>query len=36
MVTANTQARAFYDRLGFHEIGVADPGPLTFLGRSTG
>jgi ribosomal protein S18 acetylase RimI-like enzyme len=36
MVTANTQARAFYDRLGFHEISVADPGPLTFLGRSTG
>ena len=35
MVTANTAARAFYDRLGFHEIPVADPGPLTYLGRST-
>ncbi|WP_443068563.1 GNAT family N-acetyltransferase [Streptomyces sp. NBC_01267] len=36
MVTANTPARAFYDRLGFHEIPVADPGPLTYLGRATG
>ncbi|WP_406369191.1 GNAT family N-acetyltransferase [Streptomyces sp. NBC_00647] len=35
MVTANTSARAFYDRLGFHEIPVEDPGPLTYLGRST-
>ena len=35
MVTANTAARAFYDRLGFHEIPVADPGPLTYLGHST-
>ncbi|GAA4141216.1 GNAT family N-acetyltransferase [Actinomadura keratinilytica] len=35
MVTANTAARAFYDRLGFHEIPIADPGPLTYLGRST-
>ncbi|WP_344857779.1 GNAT family N-acetyltransferase [Planomonospora alba] len=35
MVTANTAARAFYDRLGFHEIAVADPGPLTYLGRRT-
>ncbi|GGS82837.1 acetyltransferase [Planobispora rosea] len=35
MVTANTAARAFYDRLGFHEIPVADPGPLTYLGRGT-
>ncbi|RJL20850.1 GNAT family N-acetyltransferase [Bailinhaonella thermotolerans] len=35
MVTANTGARAFYDRLGFHEIPVPDPGPLTYLGRST-
>ncbi|PRX03315.1 UNVERIFIED_ORG: acetyltransferase (GNAT) family protein [Actinomadura viridilutea] len=35
MVTANTPARAFYDRLGFHEIPVPDPGPLTYLGRST-
>ncbi|MEU6035158.1 GNAT family N-acetyltransferase [Actinomadura sp. NPDC047616] len=36
MVTANTAARAFYDRLGFHEIPIADPGPLTYLGRGTG
>lgn len=35
MVTANTPARAFYDRLGFHEIAVPDPGPVTYLGRST-
>ncbi|MBB5961244.1 GNAT family N-acetyltransferase [Planomonospora venezuelensis] len=35
MVTANAPARAFYDRLGFHEIPVPDPGPLTYLGRST-
>ncbi|MGW9053959.1 GNAT family N-acetyltransferase [[Kitasatospora] papulosa] len=35
MLTANTPARAFYDRLGFHVIDVSDPGPLTFLGRST-
>ncbi|MEU8950455.1 GNAT family N-acetyltransferase [Streptomyces sp. NPDC048489] len=36
MVTANTSARAFYDRLGFHVIPVPDPGPLTYLGRPTG
>lgn len=36
MVTANTPARAFYDRLGFHEIAVPDAGPdITYLGRST-
>lgn len=35
MVTANTPARAFYDRLGFHVIPVTDPGPLTYLGRDT-
>jgi ribosomal protein S18 acetylase RimI-like enzyme len=35
MVTANTPARAFYDRLGFHEIEVPDPGPVTCLGRTT-
>jgi ribosomal protein S18 acetylase RimI-like enzyme len=32
MVTANTPARAFYDRLGFHVLEVRDPGPLTYLG----
>ncbi|MFD4902398.1 GNAT family N-acetyltransferase [Streptomyces sp. NPDC058411] len=36
MLTANTPARAFYDRLGFQVIDVPDPGPLTYLGRSTG
>lgn len=35
MVTANTAARAFYDRLGFQEIPVPDPGSLTYLGRPT-
>ncbi|MFC9625364.1 GNAT family N-acetyltransferase [Streptomyces sp. NPDC056930] len=35
MLTANTPARAFYDRLGFGEIQVPDPGPVTYLGRST-
>ncbi|GIG67166.1 GNAT family N-acetyltransferase [Phytomonospora endophytica] len=32
MVTENTAARAFYDRVGFHEIDVADAGPITYLG----
>ena len=36
MVTANTPARAFYDRLGFKEIPVPDPGPLTRLGLLVG
>ena len=35
MVTANAPARAFYDRLGFHELAVPAPGPLTYLGRTT-
>ncbi|WP_327575780.1 GNAT family N-acetyltransferase [Streptomyces sp. NBC_00145] len=35
MVTSNTPARAFYDRVGFHEIAVPDPGPVTYLGRTT-
>lgn len=35
MVTSNTRARAFYDRLGFHEIAVPDSDRLTYLGRST-
>jgi GNAT superfamily N-acetyltransferase len=36
MVTANKPARAFYDRLGFHEIAVPDADPsVTYLGRST-
>ena len=37
MVPTNTAARAFYDRLGFHEIPV--PGTedsVTYLGRETG
>jgi ribosomal protein S18 acetylase RimI-like enzyme len=36
MLTANVKARAFYDRLGFRELPVKDPGPLTYLGRATG
>jgi ribosomal protein S18 acetylase RimI-like enzyme len=36
MLTTNTSARAFYDRLGFHEIAVADAGPVTYLGIDTG
>lgn len=35
MVTANTAARTFYDRIGFRELPVPDPGVLTFLGRET-
>ena len=31
----NTRARGFYDRLGFTEIPVPDPGSTTYLGRST-
>ena len=33
VLTANTGARAFYDRLGFHEIPVPNLGPATYLGR---
>jgi GNAT superfamily N-acetyltransferase len=36
MVTANHRARPFYDRLGFHELPVPGPGPLTYLGLHTG
>ncbi|MBB2943564.1 ribosomal protein S18 acetylase RimI-like enzyme [Actinoplanes lutulentus] len=32
MLTENVEARAFYDRLGFTELPVPDPGPLTYLG----
>lgn len=35
MLAANTRARAFYDRLGFAETEVPDPGPVTYLVRST-
>ncbi|MFI6079655.1 GNAT family N-acetyltransferase [Streptomyces sp. NPDC051217] len=36
MLTANTRARAFYDRVGFYEIAVPDAGEdVTFLGRGT-
>ena len=35
MLTTNTAARAFYDRLGFAPLAVADPGPITYLGRDT-
>ncbi|WP_370381618.1 GNAT family N-acetyltransferase [Catenulispora sp. GAS73] len=35
MSSANTGARAFYDRIGFHQISIPAPEELTFLGRST-
>jgi ribosomal protein S18 acetylase RimI-like enzyme len=35
MLSANVGARAFYDRVGFHEVEVPDAGPLTFMGRAT-
>ncbi|MYS24686.1 Acetyltransferase (GNAT) family protein [Streptomyces sp. DvalAA-14] len=35
MLSVNTPARAFYDRLGFHEIALPDAGVLTYLGRAT-
>lgn len=35
MLTSSTPARAFYDRLGFTGIDVPDPGPVTYLGRTT-
>ena len=34
MVPTNVGARAFYDRLGFHEIATSDP-TTTYLGRAT-
>ncbi|MFI0235885.1 GNAT family N-acetyltransferase [Streptomyces sp. NPDC016845] len=35
MVQTNTAARAFYDRLGFGLLDVADRGPVWYLGRPT-
>ncbi|WP_055572138.1 GNAT family N-acetyltransferase [Streptomyces prasinopilosus] len=35
MVRANTSARAFYDRMGFHEIEVRIDDSVVCLGRST-
>ncbi|TDU89795.1 acetyltransferase (GNAT) family protein [Kribbella voronezhensis] len=35
MLTSNTPARAFYDRLGFHHIPVPGVDVVTYLGRST-
>jgi GNAT superfamily N-acetyltransferase len=35
MLTSNTPARAFYDRLGFTELRVNAPAEITYLGRST-
>lgn len=34
MITANTRARAFYDRMGFHALREPDP-VVTYLGRRT-
>jgi GNAT superfamily N-acetyltransferase len=36
MLTRNTPARAFYDRIGFEVLPVPDPGELTYLGLRTG
>jgi ribosomal protein S18 acetylase RimI-like enzyme len=33
MVTENVKARGFYDHLGFNELPVPNPGPLTYLGQ---
>ncbi|HEX3588959.1 MAG TPA: GNAT family N-acetyltransferase [Pseudonocardiaceae bacterium] len=35
MLTTNTPARAFYDRLGFRELAVHGLRSVTYLGRST-
>ncbi|MEU0194599.1 GNAT family N-acetyltransferase [Streptomyces afghaniensis] len=36
MAAANTRARAFYDRMGFHELDVpGGGGSVTYLGRTT-
>ncbi|MFJ6000140.1 GNAT family N-acetyltransferase [Streptomyces sp. NPDC092370] len=35
MSTANTRARAFYDRMGFEEIGIPAPDEVCYLGRTT-
>ena len=35
MLTTNTAAGVFYERLGFHLLDIPDPGPITFFGRST-
>jgi ribosomal protein S18 acetylase RimI-like enzyme len=35
MLTANTAARTFYEKVGFRVVPVANAGPLTYLGRST-
>jgi ribosomal protein S18 acetylase RimI-like enzyme len=33
--TANAGARAFYSRLGWYEVKASEPGPWTFLAKST-
>jgi ribosomal protein S18 acetylase RimI-like enzyme len=35
MAAANSRARGFYHRLGFHRIGVPGAGNVEYLGRST-
>ena len=34
VVSANTSALGFYDRIGFTGLEVDDPGPVTYLGRA--
>jgi ribosomal protein S18 acetylase RimI-like enzyme len=35
MLTSNTKAQAFYNRLDFHHIPVPNADAVTYLGRST-
>lgn len=35
MLSSNTAARAFYDRIGFRELAVPNAGVITYLGRET-
>jgi ribosomal protein S18 acetylase RimI-like enzyme len=34
VVSENTRALGFYDRLGFTRLEAGDPGPVTYLGRA--
>jgi hypothetical protein len=34
VVSANTRALGFYDRIGFTVVEVNEPGQVTYLGRS--
>jgi ribosomal protein S18 acetylase RimI-like enzyme len=34
VVSENTRALGFYDRLGFTRLEAGHPGPVTYLGRA--